>query len=419
MNVANVRIHNVGGSILSVLQLSLIAWGIRRLRVFFASRESVVEDSNSERKPTYAFLSPRALELLVELDPFPHTFIDVRSKETLAKTSIPPTSDVELAKRSAPALLYPIPFTSANPCVHIDEADISEALKRPPSKSYTGRFRFRQPLYTDFLVFISTYGERAEKAAKAASALGYHRCAVLKGGLVAYSQMLSGRMSPPVPSPSAAGPSSQLAEEKQEFRALNRDALAVLLDVAGVSEKTFGVVRPTPAGAKAPEKAWVTLVDLRRSDERSLYGFIPGSVHIPADRFPLALAMSPEEFLEDFGVPKFGKSDVVVLHSLTHMQAAPTGALAGRHRWRQTTASNVFTSTTKEPTAGCLTRRFCAIPRTRRGKNLQNQNFLRFKRSTKRLAKKSFGSWSCCIDCGCTATACSTIQRPSNHKFSG
>ena len=61
---------------------------------------------------------------------------------------------------------------------------------------------------------------------------------------------------------------------------LSRDALLLLLE--------YGAAR----GAQL-----VTVIDVRRHDERSLYGSIRGSVHLPVEQLPKALLAPAEDWL--------------------------------------------------------------------------------------------------------------------------
>jgi hypothetical protein len=97
------------------------------------------------------------------------------------------------------------------------------------------------------LVFVGDTEAEELRAAAAAASCGFQRSLVLAGGL----QVLV-----------AGG-----AQPQADLRFINRDALAVL---AGMCADA-GVVHAPPA----------TLIDVRRSDERALYGSIKGAAHIP------------------------------------------------------------------------------------------------------------------------------------------
>ena len=104
---------------------------------------------------------------------------------------------------------------------------------------------FPKPHY--LLVFVGNTEEEELRAAAAAASCGFQRSMVLEGGL----QLL------------AAGG----AQPQADLRFINRDALAVLLGMCAEA----GVVHAPPAA----------LIDVRRSDERALYGAIKGAAHIP------------------------------------------------------------------------------------------------------------------------------------------
>ena len=114
------------------------------------------------------------------------------------------------------------------------------------------------------LVFVGDTEEEELRAAASAASCGYQRALVLGGGL---QQLGLGAGSggggaggaPPPPQPAA------------DLRFINRDALAVLLGMAVDESGGGGVMHAPPT----------TLIDVRRSDERALYGAIKGSVHIP------------------------------------------------------------------------------------------------------------------------------------------
>lgn len=98
------------------------------------------------------------------------------------------------------------------------------------------------------LVFVGDREEEEVRAAATAASCGFQRAMVLEGGLQALG-----------------GGSTQLPQPQADLRFIGRDALAVLLGMAPE-------VMHVPA---------VTLVDVRRSDERALYGAIKGAAHIP------------------------------------------------------------------------------------------------------------------------------------------
>lgn len=111
---------------------------------------------------------------------------------------------------------------------------------------------FPTPNFT--LVFVGDAEEEESRAAASASSCGFQRSLVLDGGL----QQLAGGV----------------AQPQADLRFINRDALAVLLGMAA-DEATGGGLGGV---VHAPQ---ATLIDVRRSDERALYGAIKGAMHIP------------------------------------------------------------------------------------------------------------------------------------------
>lgn len=163
------RIQNVGGSLTFLLQIALLAWGIRQLRSVLARRRQDNALGTGRRvnvmpyrpvePPLFAHLSPMAVKKLVELDPVPHHLIDVRHPD---------------ATRMEPKLfesVINIPETDLRACLQLSA--IEWRAKFPSAK---------KPGREDLIVFLSNRGKRAQRVAAAAADLGYNGCCVLKGG---------------------------------------------------------------------------------------------------------------------------------------------------------------------------------------------------------------------------------------------
>ncbi|KIY95322.1 hypothetical protein MNEG_12642 [Monoraphidium neglectum] len=60
-----------------------------------------------------------------------------------------------------------------------------------------------------------------------------------------------------------------------------------------------------------------TALDVRRHDERTLYGAIPGAVHVPADELASALALEPREFVRRYRCERPPRDEPLVVHSRT------------------------------------------------------------------------------------------------------
>ena len=63
------------------------------------------------------------------------------------------------------------------------------------------------------------------------------------------------------------------------------------------------------------------VVDVRRRDERTLYGGLPGTAHLPCEQLPRALAMGPEEWGRTFRFPRPHHEAPLVLHSRGEVRA--------------------------------------------------------------------------------------------------
>ncbi|KAG0562048.1 hypothetical protein M758_9G127800 [Ceratodon purpureus] len=278
------RISNVGGSLTFLLQIALFAWGIRQLRSVLARRRQNkalgtaggrvnIKPFRTVEPPLFAYLSPLAVKKLVELDPTPYLLIDVRYPDA-------PRLDPVLFENS-----INIPETEVRACLQLSVAEWKE------------RFPAKKPGREDLMVFLSSRGKRAQRVAAAAADLGYNGCCILKGGLQAL------RSNSPV--------------NVEGLRFMSRDALALLLHnkEAMLDEKNSGANTP-----------W--LIDLRRHDERVLYGHIKGSMHIRVEEWPKALAKDPAAYEKQYHAPKIGIDDVIILQCRSNRRASWAAYLA-------------------------------------------------------------------------------------------
>eukprot|EP00271_Cylindrocystis_brebissonii_P015055 TRINITY_DN3698_c0_g1_i1.p1 TRINITY_DN3698_c0_g1~~TRINITY_DN3698_c0_g1_i1.p1 ORF type:complete len:262 (+),score=53.42 TRINITY_DN3698_c0_g1_i1:273-1058(+) len=157
-------IQGVGGSVTVLLQLAVLAFGIRHLRNMIAKRrERKQAEGGPEGTPGFATITAAALSLLIELEAAPYQVVDVR--------------------RADEAKAKPLPFQENVARVAIPEADFHSALLMPVS-AWEHRYAGAKPLEKrQLLVMLSADGEKARKAAATAASLGYTRCCVLEGGL--------------------------------------------------------------------------------------------------------------------------------------------------------------------------------------------------------------------------------------------
>ncbi|BFI34033.1 hypothetical protein MPTK2_4g20300 [Marchantia polymorpha subsp. ruderalis] len=277
------RVANVGGSLTVLLQIALVAWGVRQLRSVLAKRRQRADAAQRAVElpfravdpPGCSMLSPVAVKKMVELDPVPHLLVDVRFPG---------------AVRDAPS-----PFETA---VSIPEGEVKAALQLSEAE-WENRFpSIKKPGRSDIIVFLSTKGRRAQKAASAAADLGFNGCCVLNGGLEAYGEDVS-------------------SSEDKPLKFLSRDAVAVLL-------------QKNDRGGEASEAGTnpVYLIDVRRHDERALFGHIRGSHHVPVEELPKALNMESGLWEKTYHFPKFSDDDTVIFQCRTSRRATWAAQLA-------------------------------------------------------------------------------------------
>lgn len=218
-----------GGSITSALALTLLAWGVRWLRQELDKRkkaeQAAARGAACAPGRHYARLSPAALRMLVETGALPHLVFDVRP-------ATPGLTPEPLPGELRGALRLPVDKVAA-------------ALASPAAWEDYGGGQFRGvpfPQQHHLLVFVGDSQEQQLAAAAAAAAQGFHRTLVLDGGLPLFALGVH------------AAP---------DLRFVGRDAVALLLGMGGGGDGVLG------GAARAPA---TLLLDVRRSDERLLYG---------------------------------------------------------------------------------------------------------------------------------------------------
>ncbi|CAG9461623.1 unnamed protein product [Pedinophyceae sp. YPF-701] len=287
-------ITNVGGSITSLVALTSIAWGIRFFRKHALRRSSLESGQLGGRGnlPALPALTPAAVRKLVHQDPIPHRLIDIRQPN-------------EVAAKPLPSDLGPVA------CIPANELGTALSARGEWPVSCGGR----RPSTEALLVLIGPKPEHCLQAVRAARSSGYRRLAAVRGGAQSFlhhdhhnnnsgsgrSRQENGRGSFDKPD---SGP-----------RYLGRDALAVLLSRAG-----------------APGSGCVIL-DVRRSDERSMYGGIRGTHHLPAADLPQALDLPPEQFEATWRFPKPAKNTVLALLSRGERRAVWAARVAEDAGW--------------------------------------------------------------------------------------
>lgn len=278
------RISNIGGSLTSAVVLTLLAWGVRFLRATAQrGKDSSRRPSAAEPLPTvprfFASLSPAAIRMLVEVGPIPHVLVRLYVSD---ESDSPATSAGDVpSKRSLPTEL-------ASATVQIREDQLSKALS---GRNSTWPYRVAgpaQPTKGHLLVLIATGPQSPKAAASTAAAAGYQQVAYCEGGAAAFHQPAR-------------------SQSQVELQFINRDALSLLL---------------------TSNRDDVVLLDLRRHDERALYGCIPSSRHIPVDELAAALELSPTAWQERYRFAKPGGSSTVIMLCRTNRRASWAAQLA-------------------------------------------------------------------------------------------
>jgi hypothetical protein len=138
----------------------------------------------------------------------------------------------------------------------------------------------------------------------------------------------------------ATAASLSTSHETRHIKLISRNALSHLRSLQGVSG--------------APKLH--ALVDVRRHDERALFGSIRGSQHVPLDTLLIALHSSPRRFQALTGFPPWSKSTLLVFHSRCNKRArwaALLAAVQGMHDLLPLTPSR-YRSLKRNVLANCI-----------------------------------------------------------------
>ncbi|CAD7695857.1 unnamed protein product [Ostreobium quekettii] len=264
---------SVGGSLTGLLCLVVTVWVVRILR---KRKSATVSPEDNVGKQKLGKLSARALVMLIESDAVPHIVVDVRGPEE--RGTLP-----ELLKRASGGFLRAQASELRPLFQRRNSADLSQ---RNFKQTLPGK---KTPRKDDLIVFVCETGDNSMKAVEEMEALGY-KCAVyLDGGLEAL------RRKSIVP----ANP-----------KCISRHAVAVLLKFTD-----------TPPSLEA------LFIDVRRSDEHSIFGTIEGSKFLNVNELPKALRLEFSEFESKYGFARPRQDDVVVLNCRTNRRAKWAAAM--------------------------------------------------------------------------------------------
>eukprot|EP00877_Chromochloris_zofingiensis_P006273 jgi/Chrzof1/189/Cz01g06130.t1 len=342
---------NPGSSITGVFAVIAIAWGIRtfrtaRLRI--AERRKTRDPVRySDFGKYFAALSPEAVRLLVATVSIPHYVVDIRPSELRSSNPLP-------AELAAAAVHIPVellaaclsspkawnshiqqqaahnssqpnntPTTSANTvdnatsAVQDTAADgnhLQNGTSSSPDNTATpvaggGSMGNSHgvnnipptPYWCQLLLCVSDDQDSGQQAAGIAASLGFQRTAVIAGGLASFNDHSSSQHNSLAATP-----------------CIHRDALALLL---GRLESDVAVPR-------------CTVLDVRRHDERTLYGSINGTLHVPVDELASALQLPADEFRAHYHFDQPAQEDVVIFMDRTNKKSYWAAQIARDAGWR-------------------------------------------------------------------------------------
>lgn len=215
---------NAGGSITSAVVLTLLTWGVRWIRSEFIKRKRELQEIEEDNVlgPYHAVISATALHVLQETQAHPYVLLDVRPYSEMEQVP----NNVQGAIRLPYTMIGGVLGSGAQWDAMFPDVPCPDTLK--------------------ILVFIGSNIEQEIKAASVANSIGYVRSLCVEGSMAAL------RSSP--------HPQTTLCF-------ISRDALALLLSNAAIPDMVL------------PQR--FVLIDVRRNDERILFGAIAGSKHIP------------------------------------------------------------------------------------------------------------------------------------------
>lgn len=222
-------VTNAGGSLTSAVVLTLLAWAVRWVRseVLRRQKENKFHKHANDRKPGVfaSQLSPASLRMLVETEAYPHLVFHVHDSTSASET---------LPSELRGALDLPIelaPYVFGN---HIAWKENFQGIPYPRSHY--------------MLVFVGQTVQIQDQGASIAASYGFERTMTLAGALPRFS--------------------TRAVAAQPHLQFISRDAVALLVKLSGSL-----VVQGTR----------LILIDVRRTDERALYGSIKGTVNIPSE----------------------------------------------------------------------------------------------------------------------------------------
>lgn len=260
-------ITNVGGSLTTAVALTLLAWSVRALRAAAlrgAAAKARAPAARRLRHRLHATMTLAALRVLSQLEAVPYLVVDTREDLHEAETIEEGDRNERNGGMDPTRRNYPLSLLEEKAQVlYLREEQLEETFSNPDDE-WESKLGRTKPGQEHVLAFVADDTWRAQACAAQVASMGYLRCVAVRAG----------------------------GNQVEPIQFVHRDAVAE---------------------AMRREMKGLVILDLRRHDERVLYGAPLGSKHLPAEQVPRALSMSEDEFQDTFGFDKPTKQDNVVL----------------------------------------------------------------------------------------------------------
>uniref|UniRef100_A0A383VMR1 Rhodanese domain-containing protein n=1 Tax=Tetradesmus obliquus TaxID=3088 RepID=A0A383VMR1_TETOB len=362
------KLINAGGSLTFSAVVLATLWAVKSIAAAARQRQNTAASSSTQQggqASKYAFcITPTALAWLVQLQAVPYFVVDVRQADDVADNPLPNWLQGALhIPESQLAGALSAPFAAWTSAAAAAAATAAGTAGPDNDGDSAGQLGSLVPTPHHLLVLIAQNEQQQAAAAAKAAAAGYDRVAVLEGGASSLQEATQH---------AAAGEAAMQAQQ-----ILHRDALALLLDLAALPEDLYLQLSDSlalqlqqqqqqqqqqqpgsPCAAEHEEAAAadgpaassseaaaaaavpvlqgrrVLVLDVRRHDERTLYGAIPGALHLPVDELPSALLLPASHFSHRYHFEQPGCGDVLVLQSRQSARAHWAAQLARDAGWK-------------------------------------------------------------------------------------
>lgn len=320
------------GALTSALVLSLTAWGIRALRgaalrgllgdaqiVGSRFRFSLSGILKHMRRPRNAVsITPGAFKILVQEKPGPFVVFKVfRSRESAqqndgeggSNTDGPLWGEAFLAESPIFSQVEWLPERALKELLVQSGATNGTVPSSPNRGADPGGARIlsasvdRSDKHELVVLVSNDSDEHVTYLTNVTCDHGY-RSVYVRGGIKALEEMETGPDRHKAPSIFHLGHHAIMyLHTISQYRKVQKS-----LDAQGALS-----TKPSHSHGKGDGHAEAFIYDVRRQDERTMYGTIHGALHLPSDRFPHALNLKPDVWLDLFKHTKPACGDIVVL----------------------------------------------------------------------------------------------------------